>query len=152
MDITGRTLSYSWPGTFVLIKVKLEQEMDLNLHTLMVELREAADKEISRAKTEESSNRQLLVVENYFGKHAEDKEAAITHRNRYLIPAIDEGRSIMIDFKNVAYAPHSFLSALLATPIKRLGMESYKKIKIINASPEIRETIDFILDENTSNE
>jgi len=151
MDITGRTLNHSWPGTFVLIKVKLQQEMALNLHALMAELREVADKEISRADKEESSNRQLLVVENYFGKHAEDKEAAIAHRNRYLLPAIDEGRSILVDFQNVENAPHSFLSALLATPIKRLGMEAYKKIKIVNASPEIRETIDFILDENTSN-
>lgn len=150
MDITGRTLNHSWPGAFVLIKVKLEQEMNLNLHALMAELREAADIEISRAKKEESSNRQLVVVENYFGKHAEDKEAAIAHRKRYLIPAIEEGRAILVDFKNVENAPHSFLSALLATPIKRLGMEAYKKIKIINASPEIRETIDFILDENTS--
>ncbi|WP_222860938.1 hypothetical protein [Vibrio cholerae] len=46
-------------------------------------------------------------------------------------------------------APHSFLSALLASPIKSLGMVSFKRIKIINASPEIRETIDFIFDDNT---
>jgi len=150
MDVTGRTLHHSWPGTFVLIKVKLEQEMKLNLHALMAELREVAGREISRSEKEESSNRRLLVVNNYFGKHAEDKDAAITHRNRYLLPAIEEGRSILIDFNNVENAPHSFLSALLATPIKRLGMDAYKKIKIVNASPEIRETIDFILDENTS--
>lgn len=150
MDVTGGTLHHSWPGTFVLIKVKLEQEMKLNLHALMAELREVAGREISRSEKEESSNRQLLVVNNYFGKHAEDKDAAITHRNRYLLPAIEEGRSILIDFNNVENAPHSFLSALLATPIKRLGMDAYKKIKIVNASPEIRETIDFILDENTS--
>ncbi|QPD06363.1 MAG: hypothetical protein Nkreftii_004137 [Candidatus Nitrospira kreftii] len=150
VDVTGQTLNYFWPGTFVLIKVKLEQEMNLNLHSIMAELREVADEEISRAETAESSNRQLVVVENYFGKHAEDKEAAIAHRNRYLLPAISEGRSILIDFNNVVNAPHSFLSALLATPIKRLGMEAYKRIKIVNASPEIRETIDFILDENTS--
>jgi hypothetical protein len=49
----------------------------------------------------------------------------------------------------VISAPHSFLSALLATPIKILGLPAYKKIKIVNAAPEIRETIDYILDENT---
>jgi hypothetical protein len=151
VDVTGRTLHHSWPGTFVLIKVKIEQGMDLNLHTLMAELREVADKEVSRADKEESSNRLLVVIENYFGKHAEDKEAAITQRDRYILPAIADGRVILIDFNNVANAPHSFLSALLATPIKRLGMQAYKKIKIVNASPEIRETIDFIMDENTTN-
>ncbi len=37
----------------------------------------------------------------------------------------------------------------IATPIKQMGMNAYKKLKIINAEPEIRETIDYILDENT---
>ena len=151
IDVTGRTLHQSWPGSFVLIKVKLEQGVPLNLHALMTELREAADKEVSRADKEESSNRLLVVIENYFGKHAEDKEAAITHRDRYILPAIENGREILMDFNNVENAPHSFLSALLATPIKRLGMQAYKKVKIVNASPDIRETIDFIMDENTSN-
>ena len=151
VDVTGRTLQHSWPGAFVLIKVKIEQGIDLNLHTLMAELREVADKEVSRADKEESANRLLVVVENYFGKHAEDKEAAIIQRDRYILPAIADGRAILIDFKNVVNAPHSFLSALLATPIKRLGMQAYKKIKIVNSSPEIRETIDFIMDENTIN-
>ena len=151
VDVTGRTIHHSWPGTFVLIKVKLVQGMDLNLHTLMAELREVAAKEISRTEKEESSNRLLIVVENYFGKHAEDKGAAIAYRDRHILPALAEGRLLLIDFQNVQNAPHSFLSALLATPIKRLGMDAYKNIKIVNASPEIRETIDFIMDENTAN-
>jgi len=149
VDVTGRTLRHSWPGTFVLIKVKLEQMLNLNLHSIMAELRDAAEKETIRVGKEGSSNRLLLVIENYFGKYAEDKEAAIAQRDRYLLPALEGGSSILIDFQNVKAAPHSFLSALLATPVKRLGMEAYKKIKIINATPEIRETIDFIMDENT---
>lgn len=149
VDVTGRTLHQSWPGTFVLIKVKLEQGVLLNLHALMTELRESADKEVARADKEGSSNRLLVVIENYFGKHAEDKEAAITQRDRYILPALSDGQEILLDFNNVENAPHSFLSALLATPIKRLGMQAYKKIKIVNASPDIRETIDFIMDENT---
>ena len=56
---------------------------------------------------------------------------------------------MLVDFENVNYVPHSFLSVLLATPVHILGMTAYKKIKILNANPEIRETIDFIFDENT---
>lgn len=70
--------------------------------------------------------------------------------DRYLLPALEGGRSILIDFKNVKAALYGFLSAFLATPVKRLEMEAYKKIKIVNATPEIREIIDFIMDENTS--
>jgi hypothetical protein len=66
------------------------------------------------------------------------------------MPAVDEGKGLILDFDEVVSAPHSFLNALLASPIRDLGMSAYKRIKIRNASPEIRETIDFILDENTN--
>jgi hypothetical protein len=31
-----------------------------------------------------------------------------------------------------------------------MGLLAYKRLKVVNASPEIRETIDYILDENTA--
>lgn len=150
VDISGRTLDKAWPGTFVLIKVRLDQISDLNLDSLMGEFREAAHKEASTIETEKASNRLLIVVEHFFGRYAEDKEAAIGYRDRHILPALARGDSLLIDFKNVQASPHSFLSALLATPVKRLGMEAYKKIKVVNAAQDIRETIDFIMDENTS--
>jgi len=64
------------------------------------------------------------------------------------MPKIKDGKTLLIDFDYVISAPHSFLSALLATPIKIIGIKAYKKMKIVNAQPEIRETIDFILDDN----
>ena len=73
----------------------------------------------------------------------------IKFKEKYIFPAIQEEKLVVVDFNFVVSSPHSFLSALLASPIKRLGMSAYKKIKIINASPEIRETIDFIFDDNT---
>ena len=71
-------------------------------------------------------------------------------RDEKLIPAINENKVLTIDFDDVISAPHSFLNALLAVPIRRYGMLDYKKIKIINAAPAIRETLDFIMDENTA--
>jgi hypothetical protein len=90
-----------------------------------------------------------ISITNEFGSFAEYKPAAIKCRDNKIFPAINASKELVIDFENVTNAPHSFLSALLASPIKSMGMQAYKKIKILNASPEIRETIDFILDENT---
>lgn len=148
-DITSSTLATNWPGTFVVVKVSLEGGAPINLHKMMAEFREAAAKELKGAEQEESDNSHYLSINNYFGPFAEDKEAAINYRNKYLIPAIDGDGAIIVDFSDVSSAPHSFLSALLATVIKRMGMSAYKRIKITNAHPEIRETIDYILDENT---
>lgn len=79
----------------------------------------------------------------------DSSDAAIKFKEKYIFSAIEEDKNIVIDFNYVESSPHSFLSALLASPIKRLGMTAYKKIKVINATPEIRETIDFIFDDNT---
>lgn len=148
-DITGRTMPTFWPGTFVLVEVKLEAEAQFALHDLMQEFRETARKEIERTDSAANLGKFYFQVENIFGPYAEDKEAAIRYRDSKLIPAIYENKKIVVDFSRVESSPHSFLSALLATPIKILGMDAYKAIRILNASPEIRETIDFILDENT---
>jgi len=147
--VTSRTLRYSWPGTVVLVFVKLGLESDLNLQRMMSEVRSSAQNEIKESTKRESGDRLYLLVHNLFGKCAEDKQAAIRYRDTKLLPALGGGQSVLIDFEHVLSSPHSFLSALLATPVQTLEMAAYKRIKIINASPEIRETIDLIFDKES---
>lgn len=149
MDITGKILKNPWPGTMVLVTLKIEENSSFVLNEVMGEFRAQAEKEQKRADKEEKENSFYLNVENYFGKYPIDKEAAIKFKERYIFPAITANKDLILDFTNVQNSPHSFLNALLASPIKRLGMSSYKKIKVINANSEIRETIDFILNDNT---
>jgi len=116
---------------------------------MMAEFREDARVELDSASKIAASEEHYISVFNYFGTWAEDKGAAIKYRDAKLLDVLDEGQVIKLDFRGVESAPHSFLSALLATPIKRLGIRAYKQIRIVNAVTEIRETIDYILDENT---
>jgi anti-sigma regulatory factor (Ser/Thr protein kinase) len=148
-DTTSKELKHSWPGTFVYGTVKLGAENHFELYSMMQELREKARQEIdSKSKAEQEGNF-YVHVRNFFGVYAEDKEAAKRFRDSKIIQRIEQGDQITLDFSEVKAAPHSFLNALLATPISKLGMTAYKRIKVINALPEIRETIDFILDDNT---
>lgn len=148
-DVTGKMLDFSWPGAFVLVTIKLEENTTFVLSKIMQEFREEAEKEQKKANQVEVSERYYVSIENYFGRFAEVKEEAISFRDKYIFSALEKGQSILLDFDNVVSSPHSFLSALLASPIKILGMAAYKKVKVVNASPEIRETIDFIMDDNT---
>jgi len=150
IEVTRKKLRESWPGTFVYVTLKLGGIADLNLQKMMAEFREAAAAELERANSNEQKKIFYFSVNNYFGRYAEDKHLAIKLRDEKILPAIEEGKSITVDLDEVISAPHSLLNALLATPIQRLGLAAYKKIKVINASPEIRETVDFIMDENTS--
>ena len=148
-DITGKTLEHEWKGTFVLVSVKLEEGANFALHQMMQEFRASAKKEQEKGDKNETSSSFYLSIRNYFGPYAEDKDAAIKYRDEKLFPEIYLEKSIVVDFDDVESAPHSFLSGLFASPMKYLGMKAYKKIKFVNATPEIRETLDFILDENT---
>lgn len=150
MDITKSTLESRWPGTFIYVSIMLGSDTNFSLHSMMSEFREAAKNEIASGSEIELSENLYINVYNFFGKHAEIKEDAIRYRDKHIIPAIREGKKVLLDFETVESAPHSFLSALMATPIVLLGYKAYKHIKIINALPEIRETLDFILDENTN--
>lgn len=148
-DITTKELGCNWPGTMVLVSVRLSKLADFAFSKMMQEFRASAMDELKSAQKVEADSSYYISIDNLVGPFAEDKSAAIKIRDERILPNLQESRNISIDFENVKNAPHSFLSALLATPVKRLGMKAYKKIKLLNASPEIRETIDYIFDENT---
>jgi hypothetical protein len=147
-DVTTRQLKYAWPGTFVLINLNVGGTLGISLEQLLSEVRESAQKEVDGPSAADDKDRYHVSILNYFGKWAEDKDAAITFRDRHLLPAIEAGKRIDLDFKDVETAPHSFLNALLATPVRRLGMRAYQRIRIFNASGSIHEIIDAVLDDN----
>lgn len=152
VDTTYRHHSFNWPGTFVLVTVRLDRGTKIALDSLMTEFREQAKKEVDSRNAVNASNKLYVNIFNYFGRFADDKDAGIKFRDRYLIPAVDEGRAIVADFSGVDSSTHSFLNALFASPIRRMGLVAYKRIRVINATNEIRETMDYVLDDNTSSE
>lgn len=147
-EIISKELEHQWKGTFVYVKIKLGLIEELNLQKMLSEI----TKSIPKAEKVTEENNLYISVKNYFGRYAEDKDLAKKIRDEKLIPSLAENKTLTIDFEEIVSAPHSLLNAMLATPIERLGLAAYKKIKIINAAPEIRETLDFIFDSNTSND
>lgn len=146
-EIISKELQNQWKGTFVYVKIKLGLIVDLNLQKMLSEI----TKTIPKTDKVTEENNLYISVRNYFGRYAEDKDKAKKIRDEKLLPALNENKTLTIDFEEIVSAPHSLLNAMLATPIERLGLAAYKKIKIINAAPDIRETLDFIFDDNTSN-
>jgi len=150
MDTTSKALDVGWPGTIALVTVRLDRGTEFALDLMMSEFRAQARTEVKARTSANEEHRHYLSVYNYFGRFADDKKEAISYRDKYLLPAVDEGKSLVIDFNDVQTSTHSFLNALLASPIRRMGLKAYKRIRIINAPNDIRETIDYVLDDNTS--
>jgi len=139
-------------GLALLLMPLLSYHTDVfDLHAAMKEFRTSANKEIKKATSDVINSRFDINIFNHFGKYAEDKQSAIKFRESRILPAVLDNKTVILDFSGVISAPHSFLNALLSTAIQNYGMQSYKNIKIVNASPEIRETLDYIFDDNTSN-
>ncbi len=147
-EIISKELENKWKGTFVYIKMKREFSEDSNFQKMMSEITEA----IPKADKSKQSDVLYISIRNYFGKYAEDKDLAKKIRDEQLLPALAENKTLTIDFEDIISAPHSLLNAMLATPIRQLGLVAYKKIKVINVSSDIRVTLDFIFDDNTSND
>ena len=133
----------------MLVDLDLRSSPKTDLDGLLDEIRKKANEEASKLSAEEENLRFSISMFIFFGRFAEDKDAAIHFRDKYLLPAVQEGKMIEIDFRGVETAPHSFLSALLATPVQRMGMRAYKRIKPLNASGSIRQIFDGIMDANT---
>ncbi|MBF0163314.1 MAG: DUF4325 domain-containing protein [Magnetococcales bacterium] len=149
MDVTRKTLEHAWPGTIVLIMMRLSKSGEkLNLQRMLSEFREAAAREGSNGAGDGQTNEYHIVIHNYFGRYAENKQEAIHFKDRRLMPAIHEGKVIVFDFADVESAPHSFLNALLAEGVRALGLKAFKRFKFRNTTTSIRETIDYIFDEN----
>lgn len=147
-DVTSRSLKHSWPGTFVLVNLNITSAPQVTLEQLIAEIREKANIELSAAADNSSKEAYHVNIYNYFGKWAEDKDAAIKFRDRRLLPEIAAGKKIELDFRDVETAPHSFLNALLGTVVKRLGIKAYQSVKVYNASGPIHEIIQTIFETN----
>ena len=76
-DVTTRTLKHSWPGTFVLVDLNISEAPSLSLQDLLSDIRGKAEAELTDIERREDEYKYYLNVENYFGKWAEDKDAAI---------------------------------------------------------------------------
>ena len=102
-------------------------------------LRQKAKAEVDARKNIDASKEIVIDMYNYFGKHCEVKYEAIKQRDKRILPALTEGKTVVLDFTEAETATHSFLVALLATPICNTGIKAYKLIKIKGAELIIKE-------------
>lgn len=148
-DITANTLRKEWPGTFVYMTIGFDKFKTFDINEELERLRQRAKAEVEARTNKPTAQEIVIDMYNYFGNNCEVKYEAIKRRDKQILPALSEGKTVVLDFSNTETATHSFLVALLATPICNTGIKAYKMIKIVGANPTIRATIDFIFDSYT---
>ena len=150
LDVTYTTLNNSWPGTFIYMTIGFDRLKTYDLHKHLEDFRKHATETVAKRNNIVRAPELYIDMYNYCGERCEVKLEAINLRERKIIPAIQKGETVILDFSHAITATHSFLTALLADPIKNLGLKSYKQIKIIGANETIRTIIDFVFDTYTN--
>ena len=150
LDVTYTTLENAWPGTFIYMTIGFDRLKTYDLHKHLEDFRKHATETVAKRNNIVRAPELYIDMYNYCGERCEVKLEAINLRERKIISAIKKGEIVILDFSHAITATHSFLTALLADPIKILGLKSYKQIKIIGANETIRTTIDFVFDTYTN--
>src|SRR5262245_33929636 len=77
---------------------------------------------------------------------AEDKDEARTLRIEKLLPALERGQGVMLDFSKVNYATQSYIHALLGEALQKFGDQVLDKLEFKNCSASVRSVVELVVD------
>jgi DNA-binding transcriptional MerR regulator len=72
---------------------------------------------------------------------AENKDDARRLRETVILPLLERGEQVELDFGRVEVATQSFVHALISEAVRRYSESSFDRIKFANCSEEVRETV-----------
>lgn len=80
------------------------------------------------------------------GSFAENKDAARDIRLNEMLPALQAGQKIILDFSKIDAATQSFVHALISDLIRKFGNEVLEKIEFKSCNEKIKKIITIVTD------
>ncbi len=77
---------------------------------------------------------------------AEDKDYARVLRIGEILPVLERGEPVVLDFVGISYATQSFVHALLGEALKRHGEAALGLLEFKNCSEQLRDIIEIVVD------
>ena len=87
-----------------------------------------------------------IHIQSDTGIFVENKEEAHRLRSQFIVPALDRGEQVILDFAEVQYATQSFIHALISEALKKHGEEALENIEFKNCSPALQSIIEWVVD------
>jgi hypothetical protein len=87
-----------------------------------------------------------IVIETKTGKFAENKDVARDIREEHIIPSIEKGKEVILDFGGVESTTQSFIHALISEPIRKYNGEAMKLMVFKNCNDNTKEIITIVAD------
>lgn len=88
---------------------------------------------------------EVNIVESA-GSFAEDKDIARDLRVKIIMPEVEKGNFVTLNFINVDSATQSFIHALISEVIRIEGIDSLDRINFKECSPKVRTIIEIVVD------
>lgn len=85
-----------------------------------------------------------IRISEYAGSFGEDKDAARTVRQEMIVPAIERGEAVTLDFSGMTGATQSFVHALIAEPIMRFREQAFESLFYTGVNDQIAEIISIV--------
>lgn len=80
------------------------------------------------------------------GSFAENKDVAQNLRKEEIIPALNNGDSVILDFEGIDAATQSFIHALISDLIRIYGIEVLDKVIFKNCNQTVQKIIGMVVD------
>lgn len=92
------------------------------------------------------NNQTILLIQSGVAGFVEDKDKAKSERINRLLPALERGDHVIIDFRDVKYATQSFVHALLGEALSKYGESLLDSIEFKNCTPQLQSVIELVVD------
>ena len=91
-------------------------------------------------------SKQMIAINPSTGEFAEDKDHARELRLSAVLPQLESGGEVVLDFGETKYVTQSFVHALVGEPLKRFGAGVLERIEFKNCSPQVRSVVELVVD------
>ena len=87
-----------------------------------------------------------ISIFNMVGAFAENKDTARDIRVKEIIPALNGGEEVVLDFEKVEAATQSFIHALISDVIRKFGSDAMERMSFKSCSPVVKKIIGIVVD------
>jgi hypothetical protein len=87
-----------------------------------------------------------VVVKPGANRFAEDKEGARKIRLKKILPALDRGERVILDFRHASYATQSYIHALIGEALQKHRDSGLSLLEFKNCSAALKSVIELVVD------
>jgi len=87
-----------------------------------------------------------IKLVDHVGTFAENKDVAQLLRKEKIVPALEKGEEVILDFQDITAATQSFIHALVSDLIRNYGPRVLDKVLFKNCNETVQKIVGIVVD------